>query len=61
MVIVRLLLVALLIVAGVTLLAWAITGDRRYLRYLGKLLRVALIAAIVMALLFVGERTLLAL
>jgi hypothetical protein len=49
-----------LLVAGVALgLAWLFTGDRKYLGYIGRVLRFALVVGFVSALLFVVERVVL--
>ena len=59
MIVIRLTLVALLI-AGVALgLAWLFTGNRKYLGYLGRVLRFALVFGLVIALLYVVERVVL--
>jgi hypothetical protein len=55
MIVIRLLIVALL-VAGVALgLAWQFTGNRKYLGYVGRVLRFALVVGLISALLFVVE------
>lgn len=56
MVVVRFALVALLIAVVALGLAWLFTGNRRYLAYVGRVLRFALAAALVIALLYVVER-----
>lgn len=56
MIIVRLLVVALLIVGGALGLAWLMTGNRVHLVRLGRLLRFALVVALVGALFYVVER-----
>jgi hypothetical protein len=56
MIAIRLLLVALLIVVVALGLAWLITGNRKYLGTLGRVLRFALVAGIVIALVYVVER-----
>lgn len=56
MIFVRLMIVALLI-AGVALgLAWMFTGNRKYLGYIGRVLRFAGVVGIVVALVYVVER-----
>ena len=59
MIVLRFALVALL--AGVVALglAWLFTGNRVYLGYIGRVLRFALLAGLVSALLFVVERVVL--
>lgn len=56
MIFVRLLLVALLIVVAALGLAWLFTGDRKYLRGLGRVLRFSVVVGFVVALVFVVER-----
>jgi hypothetical protein len=56
MIVVRLLIVALLVVVVALGLAWLVTGKRIHLVRLGRVLRFALVAALVGALLFVVER-----
>lgn len=56
MIVVRLLAVALLVVAGALGLAWLMTGKRIHLVRLGRLLRFALVVALVGALFYVVER-----
>jgi len=59
MIVVRLLVVLLLIAVAALGLAWVLTGRRRYLDTMKKLLRIVLWAAVLVALLFIGERVLL--
>ena len=59
MIVVRLLIVALLIAVAAFGLAWMITGDRKYLGYIGRALRFAIVFGFVAALLFVVERVVL--
>lgn len=56
MIVVRLLVVAVLIAVAALGLAWLFTGNRRYLGYLGRVLRFAVVAGFVVALLVVVER-----
>ncbi len=59
MIVVRLLIVALLIVVVALGLAWLFTGNRLHLVRLGRVLRFALVAGLVGALLYVVERVVL--
>ncbi|MGK2952780.1 MAG: hypothetical protein ACSLEZ_10400 [Thiobacillus sp.] len=59
MIFVRLLLVALLIAVAALGLAWLFTGNRKYLGYIGRVLRFALVLGLVVALVYVVERVLL--
>lgn len=59
MIVVRLMVVAVLIAVVALGLAWMFTGNRRYLGYLGRVLRFAAVAALIVALLFVVERVVL--
>ena len=56
MIAVRLLIVALLIAVVALGLAWLFTGNRKYLRTLGRVLRFALVVGLVAALFYVVER-----
>jgi len=56
MIAVRLMLVALVIAMVALGLAWLFTGNRKYLGYLGRVLRFAVIAGLLAALLYVVER-----
>ncbi|MHB0982865.1 MAG: hypothetical protein ACYCWB_05020 [Thiobacillus sp.] len=56
MIAVRLLIVALLIAVVALGLAWLFTGNRTYLRTLGRVLRFALVVGLVVALVYVVER-----
>lgn len=56
MIVARLLLVALLIAVAACGLAWMFTGDRKYLRWIGRVLRFALAAGVLIALFYVVER-----
>ena len=56
MIFVRLLLVALLIAVMALGLAWLFTGNRKYLRTLGRVLRFSIVVGFVAALFFVVER-----
>jgi hypothetical protein len=59
MIVVRLLIVALLVAVAALGLAWLFTGNRKYLGYIGRVLRFALVVGLVTALLFVVERVVL--
>ncbi|HET9463675.1 MAG TPA: hypothetical protein VFO43_06895 [Thiobacillus sp.] len=59
MIVARLLLVALLIAVAALGLAWLITGNRKYLAYIGRVLRFAIVVGFIAALLFVVERVVL--
>jgi hypothetical protein len=56
MIIIRLMIVALLIAVGALGLAWLFTGNRKYLGYIGRVLRFALVVGVIAALLYVVER-----
>jgi len=56
MIIVRLLIVVVLITVAALGLAWLLTGNRKYLGYMGRVLRFAIVFGFVAALLFVVER-----
>jgi hypothetical protein len=56
MIVMRLLLVAVLVAIGALALTWLFTQDRKYLLYLVRVLRFALIVGLVGALLLVVER-----
>jgi uncharacterized membrane-anchored protein len=56
MIVIRLLIVALLIAVVALGLAWLFTGNRRYLGYMGRVLRFALVVGLLTALLYVVER-----
>ena len=56
MIAVRLMLVALVIAMVALGLAWLFTGNRKYLGYLGRVLRFSVIAGLLTALLYVVER-----
>jgi hypothetical protein len=59
MIAVRLLIVALLIAVVALGLAWLFTGNRKYLRTLGRVLRFALVVGLIVALVYVVERVVL--
>jgi type IV secretory pathway VirB2 component (pilin) len=59
MIAVRLLIVALLIAVVALGLAWLFTGNRKYLRTLGRVLRFSIVVGFVAALFFVVERVVL--
>jgi hypothetical protein len=57
-VILRLLLFGLIAVVGVSLAAWVLTRDRRYLAFAWKVVRAAVIVLLALGLMFVLERAL---
>ncbi|WP_324779963.1 hypothetical protein [Thiobacillus sedimenti] len=59
MIVARLLVVALLVAVAALGLAWLFTGDHRYLRLLGRVLRFTVVVALAGALLLVLERVVL--
>ncbi len=59
MIAIRLMIVALLIAVVALGLAWMFTGNRKYLRYVGRVLRFSLIVGLITALLYVVERVVL--
>jgi len=59
MIVIRLLIVALLIAVAALGLAWLLTGNRKYLGYLGRVLRFALMVGLIAALCYVVERLIL--
>ncbi len=56
MIVVRLLLVVLIVIVVALGLAWLFTGNRTYLRSLGRVLRFSIVVGVVAALFFVVER-----
>jgi len=56
MIAIRLMIVALLIAVGALGLAWLFTGNRKYLGYIGRVLRFALVVGVIAGLLYVVER-----
>jgi hypothetical protein len=59
MIVIRLLIVAVLIAVAALGLTWLFTGNRKYLGYIGRVLRFALVVGLIAALLYVVERVLL--
>lgn len=59
MIVIRLIIVAVLIAIGALALAWLITRDAKYLGYIRRVLRFALIVGIVSALFYLLERIIL--
>jgi hypothetical protein len=59
MIVIRLLLVALIIAIAALGLAWLFTGNRKYLGYIGRVLRFAIVVGFVTALLYMVERVVL--
>ena len=59
MIVIRFALVALLIAVVALGLAWLFTGKRKYLGYIGRVLRFALVVGLITALLYVVERVVL--
>jgi len=55
-VIVRLVLFGLIVVIGVSLVAWVFTRDRRYLRFAWNVVRAALLVLLALGLMLVIER-----
>lgn len=56
MIVIRLLIVALLIAVAASALAWLFTGNRKYLQWIGRILRFALVIGVLAALFYVVER-----
>jgi hypothetical protein len=56
MIAIRLMIVALLIAVGALGLAWLFTGNRKYLGYIGRVLRFVLVVGVIAGLLYVVER-----
>jgi len=56
MIVLRLLLVAVLVAVAALALAWLVTGNRKYLGHIGRVLRFALVVGVVAALFYVVER-----
>jgi hypothetical protein len=59
MIVIRLLIVAVLIAGAAFALAWLFTGNRKYLGYIGRVLRFSIVVGFVAALLLVVERVVL--
>lgn len=56
MIVLRLLLVAVLVAVAALALAWLVTGNRKYLGHIGRVLRFTLVVGVVAALFYVVER-----
>lgn len=56
MIVIRLLFVALVVAVAALGLAWVLTGNRKYLGHIGRILRFALAVGFVAALFYVVER-----
>lgn len=56
MIVIRLLIVALLIAVAASALAWVFTGNRKYLQWIGRIVRFALVVGLLAALFYVVER-----
>lgn len=56
MIVLRMLLVAVLVAVAALALAWLVTGNRKYLGHIGRVLRFALVVGVVAALFYVVER-----
>lgn len=56
MIVLRLLLVAVLVAVAALALAWLVTGNRKYLGHIGRVLRFAFVVGVVAALFYVVER-----
>lgn len=59
MIAIRLMIVALLVAVVALGLAWLFTGNRKYLRYVGRVLRFSIVVGLVIVLLYVVERVVL--
>jgi hypothetical protein len=59
MIVIRLIIVALLIAVAALGLAWLFTRNPKYLGYIGRVLRFALMVGVVAALLYLVERVVL--
>lgn len=59
MIAIRLMIVALLIAVVALGLSWLFTGNRKYLRHVGRVLRFSLVVGLITALLYVVERVVL--
>lgn len=59
MIAIRLMIVALLIAVVAFGLAWLFTGNRKYLSYVGRVLRFSMVVGLITALLYVVERVVL--
>ncbi len=59
MIVLRLLLVALLVGVAALGLAWLVSGERKYLGYIGRVLRFSVVVGFVAALFYVIERVVL--
>jgi len=59
MIAIRLMIVALLIAVVALGLAWLFTGNRKYLGYVGRVLRFSIVVGLIAALLYVVERVVL--
>lgn len=59
MIVLRLLLVALLVGVAALGLAWLVSGERKYLGYIGRVLRFCIVVGFVAALFYVIERVVL--
>jgi hypothetical protein len=59
MIFVRLMLVALLVAVVALGMAWLFTGNRKYLGYIGRVLRFTLVVGLIVALVYVVERVVL--
>ncbi|MCA1925438.1 MAG: alginate lyase family protein [Thiobacillus sp.] len=56
MIVLRLLIVAILVAVVALGLAWLFTGNRAYLRHIGRVLRFALVVGVIAALFYGVER-----
>lgn len=56
MIAIRLMIVALLVAVVALGLAWLFSGNRKYLRYVGRVLRFSIVVGLIIALLYVVER-----
>ena len=56
MIVIRLMLVALLVAVVALGLAWVFSGNRKYLHYVGRVLRFSIVVGLIIALLYFVER-----
>ena len=56
MIAIRLMIVALIVAVVALGLAWLFTGNRKYLRYVGRVLRFSMFVGLIIALLYFVER-----
>ena len=56
MIAIRLMIVALIVAVVALGLAWLFTGNRKYLRYVGRVMRFSMFVGLIIALLYFVER-----